>query len=125
MKGLKRGAGIFGAHLDSGHAVFADDPAPERVVEIDDQTLSSAAGERHEEAHPLARHVEQMAGGDGQSGHQPFALVVPMLAAVACDERIVIEDVHPALRARYAAQFAVEMTDEPGLSGFGLAVEYA
>jgi hypothetical protein len=47
LQGLIRRAGIFGTDLDSGHAVFADDAAPERVVEIDNQTFGSAACERH------------------------------------------------------------------------------
>ena len=44
LQSLKSGAGIFRADLDARHSVFADDSAPERVVEIDHQTLGGAAG---------------------------------------------------------------------------------
>ena len=125
LKGLERGSGIFRADFDPRHAVFADDAAPERVVEIDDQAFGGAAGKRHDETHPLARHVEQMIGCDGQTRHQPFTLVMPVRAAVARDQRVVVEHVYAAHFGGNAAQFAVDLAGEAGLSRFALAVEHA
>ncbi len=94
VQGLIGGARIFGADFDAGHSVFADHAAPQRVVEIDDQNLGGAAAEGHDETHPLARHLKKITGGDGKPRRQPLALVVPMLAAMARHQRVVVEAVH-------------------------------
>jgi len=66
-----------------------------------------------------------MARGDGQAGSQPFAFVVPVLAAMTRDQRVVIEYVDAVVACGNAAQFAVDLARESGLAGFGLAVKNA
>ena len=117
-------ARIFRANLNAGHAVFADDAAPQRVVEIDGQNFCGAAAQRHDKAHPLARHLKKITGGDGKPRRQPFALVVPMFAAMARHQRVVIQDVHSVESFADAPQFTIDLADQSRLSGLGLVVEH-
>ena len=61
-----------------------------------------------------------MIGGDRQAGGQPFTFVMPMLAAVARDQRVIIQNVDAAVILGDAAQLAIDLADESGLPGFGL-----
>src|SRR5208282_5619121 len=54
---------------------------------------------------------------------QPLALVVPMLAAMARDQRVVVEAVHSGKSCGDAPQFTIDLPDEFGLARVGLAVE--
>ncbi len=123
MQSLISRARIFRADFNAGHSIFADDSAPQRVVEVDDQNLGRASAERHDKTHPFARHMKKMARCNGQPRRQPLALVVPMLAAMTRNQRVVVENIHAAEPLRNAPQFTIDLPDESGLARLGLVVE--
>src|SRR5208282_5765144 len=123
LQSLIRRSRIFGANFNARHSVFADDAAPERVVEVDDQNFSGAAAEWDDKTHPLARHLKKITGRDGKPRRQPLALVVPMRAAMTRHQRVVVERVHSAESFCDAPQFAIDLPDKSGLARVGLAVE--
>src|ERR1700735_2431619 len=50
---------VLSSQLDSIEAVFADDPAPNRIVEIDHERLTYPAAQWKEEAKVLACQVDK------------------------------------------------------------------
>src|SRR5207253_5415961 len=122
MQSLIRRAGIFWANFNAGHSIFADHTAPQCVVEVDDQNLGGASTEWDDKTHPFARHLKKITRRDGQSRRQPLALIVPLLAAMARDQRVVVKRVHAVESFGNAPQFTIDLPDESGLASLGLVV---
>jgi len=90
-------AGINRVQSDAVDSVLADDPTPERIIEIeydalfrtplqDVDNLGVLAGERQK--HPLVdRHLGEVA----------HPLIVPREKAVTCDKRFVIDNIYAGL----------------------------
>src|SRR6516165_9229058 len=88
---LKRGSWIFSSQPDASHAIFANDASPESVIQIDDQRFCDPARHRMKESHPLRCEVPEVTRSDRKSHSEPFALVVPLLAAMLCHQAVVVE----------------------------------
>ncbi len=102
------GAGILRAELNPFHAVFTDDAAPHGVVEIGDEHLGQFSGERMQESHPFLRQMDQLLRRHRHTHGQPLSFVAPTLPSVACDQRIVVEDVDAPEFPRDVSQLRVE-----------------
>ena len=63
---------ILGAQLDAVETVFSDDPAPNRIVEIDHERLTCAAAQRQEKANVLARQMNKGIGAERHAHGQPL-----------------------------------------------------
>ena len=89
-----RAAGIFAAQSDAVRAVFAQDPPPQRVVEIDDHALLGQASNGATVPHVLRREVSPLVGRDRRTSVEAHPLVVPARRAEARDQTGVVDHVH-------------------------------
>ena len=53
-------ARIFGADLDSGRSLLSENSTPQCVVEVHDDRLGNASGDRMKKTHPLVAEIDQV-----------------------------------------------------------------
>ena len=121
VEGSRQGVG----ELESLHAGLADDAAPERVVQIHDGALGKLAGQRLQEAHPLADQPVQVARRHRQTHADPLPGVAPAFGAGSADQGVVVEDVDAAQLAQGLSEPAIERLYNLALGRVGLGVEHA
>ena len=122
---LESCSGILGAQANAVDAVFADDSAPKRVVQVYGDALGNFSGQGMQEAQPLGGEVRQVGGRYGQADGQPLAGVAPALASVARHQRVVVQDVDSAMPSCQGAQSTVDSLDGFGSIVFALGVQDA
>ena len=108
LEGLAVGAA---AEHDAVDPVVADDPAPERVVEVEHDRPSRQAEPRRQHGGGVARHDRQALGREGHLGQIPAAVVEPDVGAHAAGEERQVDVAH-VLGGGLAGEVAVDAGDD-------------
>ena len=105
---LERAARVLVPQLDAGHAVVSDDAAPQRVVEIEHETLRGGLQRAAQRAREVLREERLVGRGHRHAGERPQARVGPARRACGGDEPRVVPHVTAAARRHLLEQRAVQ-----------------
>src|SRR5215510_697442 len=125
LKVDKGAARILGTQGNALRTLFTDHAAPESVVQIENETLLSFAGEGTEELQIFAAKFRQCASRDGSPCVEGHTVVVPGKGTGALHESCIVDRMNSPRLSAYAAEISVERGHEIGLGRCRLSVQDA
>src|SRR5215469_12677375 len=94
LKLLKCAARVYGAQFNAGYAVLAQNPAPERIVQVKNQALPCSASQRSKVSYLSSGEGGQSPRGKRGSGQMPHSVVIPIPITNVGTQPLVVQYVY-------------------------------